>query len=157
MSGEAEGPEGVGWLGAQRSRLADRVRAPWWYLAGFGLAWALLVGSPFAAHFLAAGSWLVVLLGLVLFYLLQWGLDRASGVAVRSNRTLDRYPSTRPAAITMLVVGCAGIVAEFLLLDHGQLAVAVAIAVVACVVGPACQLAILRGVRRDLAGGAARG
>lgn len=143
-------------LRAQRAQLAERVRAPWWYLAVFAAVLALMCAVPFASNYLspAAGSWSPVA-ALVLYYLLQAALARASGVAA-GTRTL-RYPSARAAGFTMIAVVAAAVVAEALLVTHGLTSAAIAVGVLATAVGTGCQRAQLRGIRRDLRTGVAAG
>lgn len=151
MTGDSSGAGQLRCLEGQRARLADRVRAPWWYLVGYPLMWVVLIGSPFAAHFLRFGS-LVLVVALALAYLLEWGFGRTTGVALRTNRTMDRYPETRPAGIAILIVAGLAVVAEFLLVGNGRLTVAAVIGAVSVPVILGCQLAVFRGIRRDLRG-----
>ncbi len=37
-------------LRVQRSRLADRMRPPWWYLPGVAIVWALFFAGPFTSR-----------------------------------------------------------------------------------------------------------
>ena len=83
--------------------------------------------------------------------LLQWGLARATGIAMVI--PLSRYPSGRPAATAMLVVCVAALVTEAFLIDRGLLVAAIVVAALAVVAEVACQQAQLRGIRRDLRAG----
>ena len=42
-------------LRVQRSRLADRLRPPWWYLASSAVLWAVLFAGPFILYYLLHG------------------------------------------------------------------------------------------------------
>src|ERR1700757_1918878 len=42
-------------LRVQRSRLADRMRPPWWYLTGSAILWAVLFAGPFILQYLLHG------------------------------------------------------------------------------------------------------
>ena len=134
-------------LRAQRAQLADRLRAPWWYLPVFTVGMALICAVPIGTHYVAEeGNWSTIV-ALVLFYLLQQALARSTGVAV--SRTL-RYPSGRAAGIAMMAVVVAALVAEWLLLRHAMVTAAIVAAVLATVIAAVCQQAHLRGIRHDL-------
>jgi hypothetical protein len=151
MSNTWDGVPELEQLRAQRAELADRVRAPWWYLAAFAVSLAVVCAVPVASHYSSiAGGW-PDLAALAVFYLLQAALARVSGVSI-GTRTL-RYPSGRAAGVAMIVVVVAAVVAEGLLLRHGLLAAAVATGLAGAVAGTGCQLAHLRGIRRDLRAG----
>jgi hypothetical protein len=86
--------------------------------------------------------------------LLQWGLTRATGIAVATR--MLRYPSGRPAGIAIIVVGAAAIVTEAFLIRRGLLVAAIVVAALAVVAEVAAQQAHMRGIRQDLrAGGGA--
>ena len=42
-------------LRVQRSRLADRMRPPWWYLTGSAILWGVLFAGPFILQYLPHG------------------------------------------------------------------------------------------------------
>lgn len=151
MSTPEDDEAGLEALQAQRANLADRLRPPWWYLAGFGIVMVLVCAVPFATRYLSWGNW-SVLLALAVFYLLQAGLARASGVAI-GTRTL-RYRSGRVAGIALMVVVIGAVVAEILLLDHAQGGRALVLAIFAVAVAVVCWRAHLRGIRHDLCTGA---
>jgi hypothetical protein len=140
-------------LRVQRSRLADRMRPPWWYLAGIGILWALAFAAPFSSRFLPQGvkTWPIVLAALAVACLLHWGLARATGLAVDTR--MLRYPSGRPAGIAIIVVGTAALVTEAFLIDRGLLVAAIVVAALAVVAEVALHQAHLRGIRQDLRGG----
>ena len=143
-------------LRVQRSRLADRMRPPWWYLTGIAIVWALTFAGPFSQRFLPQGvrTWPILVAVVAVACLLQWGLARATGIAV-STRML-RYPSGRPAGIAIIVVGIAAFVTEAFLIRRGLLVAAIVVAALAVVAEVAGQQAHLRGIRQDLrAGGGA--
>jgi hypothetical protein len=156
MPDAAGDPAALELLRVQRSRLADRLRPPWWYLTGIAIVWALAFASPFSKRYLPQGvrTWPILLAVLAVAWLLQWGLARATGIAI-DGRML-RYPSGRPAGIAIIVVGAAALWTEFFLIDHGLLVAAIAVAALAVAAEVAAQQAHLRGIRQDLrAGGGA--
>ena len=50
MRGAARDPAALELLRLQRSRLADRMRWPWWYQCGLAVFWALPFACPFLPH-----------------------------------------------------------------------------------------------------------
>lgn len=140
-------------LREQRSRLADRIRPPWWYLTGIGILWALVFAAPFSSRFLPQGvrTWPILVAALAVACLLQWGLARATGMAVAVGAL--RYPSGRPAEIAIIVVAAAALVTVFFLIDRGLIEAAIAVAALAVVAQVALQQAHLRGIRQDLRAG----
>jgi hypothetical protein len=139
-------------LRVQRSRLADRMRPPWWYLAGGVVVWALAFAFPFISRYLPRFSpWPFLVAGLALAWLLQWGLARATGISVGIPDLT--YRPGRPARIAMLVVSLAAIVTEHFLIDRGLLVAAVVVAALAVVAGVVSVQAALRGIRQHLRAG----
>ena len=156
MRDVARDPTALELLRVQRSRLADQMRPPWWYLPGTAILWTLVFACPFSSRFLPQGVriWPILVAGVALACLLQWGLARATGIAV-ATRTL-RYPPGRPVRIAMIVVSLAALVTETFLIDRGLLVAAIVVAALAVVAEVAAQQANLRGIRQDLrAGGGA--
>ena len=156
MRDVARDPAALELLRVQRSRLADRMRPPWWYLSGVAILWALVFACPFSSRFLPQGVriWPILVAGAALACLLQWGLARATGIAVAIGAL--RYPSGRPAEIAIIVVAAAALVAEAFLIRRGLLVAAIVVAALAVVAEVAGQQAHLRGIRQDLrAGGGA--
>jgi hypothetical protein len=153
MRDVARDPAALELLRVQRSRLADRMRPPWWFLPGVVILWALAFACPFSSRFLPQGVriWPILVAGVAVACLLQWGLARATGIAVAI--PMSRYPSGRPAATAMLVVSVAALVTETFLIDRGLLVAAIVVAALAIVVEVACQQAQLRGIRQDLRAG----
>jgi len=151
-------------LRVQRSRLADRMRPPWWYLPGVGIVWTLFFAGPFASRSFASptsvSTWAVVIPAAVLCFLLQWGITRATGMKAgpRPLRMLQDglfyYRPARPAGIAIFVVSVAGLWTEGSLIRHGLTAVAIVVAALAVVAEVAAQQALLWAVRQDLRGGA---
>lgn len=135
-------------LRAQRARLASRLKTPWWYVMGSAVAWAVAFALPIASRYLRGTYLLGALLAIVLMLLLQHALARASGVHV-GTRT-SQYPSSRPWMIALVVVIFANSLVEGLLLQHGLLAAAIVVGVLATLAGVGCWLGHLRGIRRDL-------
>jgi hypothetical protein len=143
-------------LRVQRSRLADQMRPPWWYLAGIGILWALVLAAPFGSRFLPQGvkTWPIMLAALAVACLLQWGLARATGIAVATGSL--RYPSGRPAEIAKIVLAAAALVSEFFLIRHGLIMAAIVVAALGVAAEVVLQQAHMRGIRQDLrAGGGA--
>jgi len=156
MRDVARDPAALELLRVQRSRLADRMRPPWWYLTGVAILWALTFACPFSSRFLPQGvrTWPILVAAVAVACLLQWGLARATGIAVAIGAL--RYPSGRPAEIAIIVVAAAALVAEAFLIRRGLLGAAIVVAALAVVAEVAGQQAHLRGIRQDLrAGGGA--
>ncbi|WP_432837943.1 hypothetical protein [Dactylosporangium sp. CA-092794] len=157
MRDAARDPAALEQLREQRSRLADRMRPPWWYLTGSAILFALAFGLPFISRYLPqrVAVWPVLIAALAAAWLLQWGLARATGISVGFPDLT--YRPGRPARITMLVVSIVAIVTEHLLIDRGLLVAAVVVAALAVVTGVVSVQAALRGVRQELraSGGAA--
>lgn len=144
-------------LRMQRNRLADRMRPPWWYLAGVAIMWALVLAAPFGSRYLPRGvsPYPPILAAVVaVACLLRWGQARATGIKM-GFRNL-RYRTGRPAGIAMLVVSIAASATESSLVGRGLLVAAIAVAALAVVAEVAAQQALLRAIRQDLrAGGGA--
>ena len=153
MRDVARDPAALERLRVQRSRLADRMRPPWWYLPGIGILWALVFAAPFGSRYLPQGfkTWPILLAVLAVACLLHWGLARTTGIALDTGSL--RYPSGRPAGIAMIVVGAATIVTETFLIRHGLIVAPIVVAALAVVAEVAGQQAALRGIRQDLRGG----
>jgi hypothetical protein len=156
MRDVARDPAALEQLRVQRGRLADRMRPPSWYLAGTGILWALAFAAPFSSRYLPHGvrTWPILLAALAVACLLQWGLTRATGIAVATGSL--RYPSGRPAEIAKIVVAAAALLSEFFLIRRGLLVAAIVVASLAVAAEVALQQAHVRGIRQDLrAGGGA--
>ena len=135
-------------LRAQRAQRASRLKTPWWYVAGTAFAWAVAFAMPIGSHYLTGAAIGGSLLVIVVFLLLQHALARVSGVDV-GIRTWQ-YPSGRARTIAIVVVIFAADGLEGLLLEHGMLAAAIVVGVLATLAGTGCWLGHLRGIRRDL-------
>ncbi len=164
MDDVARDPAALDLLQRQRNRLADRLRLPWWFLVGTAVGYALVFAGPFATRYLPQGYyWALAAATLPLAFLLQWGLDQATGMKVgpRLLRVLRDglfyYRPGRPAMIAMLVVSLAAISAESSLIRHGLIAAAIVVAALGIVAELALVRARLRGIRQVLreGGGAA--
>ena len=146
-------------LRVQRSRLADRMRPPWWYLPGVAIVWALFFAGPFTSRTFSSptsvSTWAIVVPVLAVCFLLQWGLTRATGIKAgpRLRDGLFYYRPGRPAGIAIAVVSFAALGTEHFLIDRRLLAVAVAVAALAVAAEVAAQQVLVRGIRRDLRGG----
>ena len=139
-------------LRVQRNRLADRVRAPWWYLTGIAILYALVFAVPFAQRFSGASIWLFFAADVAVALPLQWGMTRTTGIKL-GFRNL-RYPAAgRPVRIAAVVVCLATIVIVHLMIDHDLLVTAVAVAALAVAAEVALQQAALRGIRQELRDG----
>jgi hypothetical protein len=135
-------------LRAQRAQLASRLKTPWWYVAGTAVAFAVAFAVPIGSRYLTGVYLWGCLLAIVVFFLLQYALARVSGVDV-GVRT-SQYPSGRAWTVAMVVVIFAASWVEGLLLQHGLLAAAIVVCVLATLAGTVCWLGHLRGIRRDL-------
>ena len=150
-------------LRVQRSRLADRMRPPWWYLPGIAIVWALFFAGPFSSRSFssptAVSTWAIVVPAGAVCYLLQWGLVRATGLKVGPQpfRVLQdglfHYRPGRPAGIAIAVVSIAGLGTEASLIRHGQIVAAIVVAALAVAAQVAAQEILLRAIRQDLRGG----
>jgi hypothetical protein len=143
-------------LRLQRSRLADRMRPPWWYLTGAAVLWAVVFASPFSSRYLPQGvpTWPIMVAAVAVACLLQWGLTRATGIATGIPDLT--YRPGRPARIAMLVVSLAALGTEHFLVGRGLAVAAIVVAALAVVAAMVSVQAALRGIRRDLlAGGGA--
>jgi len=62
-------------LRVQRARLADRMRLPWWYLAGAAILWAVVFAGPFSSRYLPQGvpTWPILLAAVAVACPMQWG------------------------------------------------------------------------------------
>jgi hypothetical protein len=138
-------------LEMQRSRLADRMRPPWWYLTGIAIMYALVFAFPFASRFLGASIWPFFVAGLVVAVPLQWGWTRATGIKM-GFRNLSYPGPGRPARYAVAVVSVGAIVTEHFLIDRGLTAVAIAVAALAVAAEVALQQVLLRGLRQELRG-----
>jgi hypothetical protein len=141
-------------LRVQRSRLADRMRLPWWYLTGAAIVWAVVFAGPFSSRYLPRGvpTWPIFVAAAAVACLLQWGLTRATGIKLPFRNL--RYPSPgRPVGIAILVVCLAAGETEFLLIRGGLLVAAIVVAAVGVVAEMACLQIALRVTRQELRGG----
>ena len=141
-------------LRVQRSRLADRMRPPWWYLSGVAVMYALVFAFPFASRFLGVSIWPFFVAALVVAVPLQWGWTRASGIKM-GFRNLSYPGPGRPARYAVVVVSLGAIATEHFLIGRGLIAAAIVVAAVAVAAEVALQQALLRGIRQELRGGGA--
>ena len=141
-------------LRVQRSRLADRLRPPWWYLTGVAVMYALVFAFPFASRFLGASIWPFFLAALVVAVPLQWGWTRATGIKM-GFRNLSYPGPGRPARYAVVVTSLGAIVIEHYLIDRGLTVAAIVVAALAVAAEVALQQALLRGLRQELRGGGA--
>jgi hypothetical protein len=154
MRDAARDPAALERLRVQRSRLADRMRPPWWYLTGSAILWAVVFAGPFSSRYLPRGvpTWPIVVAAVAVACLLGCGLTRATGIKV-GFRNL-RYPASgRPRRIAVLVVWFAASETEFLLIRRGLLVAPIVIAALGVVAELALLQAQLRGIRQELRGG----
>jgi hypothetical protein len=154
MRDVARDPAALELLRVQRSRLADRLRPPWWYLAGFAFLYALVFSVPFGERYLPQGVSpfpLILIVALPVAGLLYWGQTRATGIKM-GFRNFSYRPG-RPAGIAMLAVSLAGNGTEKYLIDRGLPEAALAVAAVAIAAEVVAQQALLRAIRQDLRAG----
>ena len=141
-------------LRVQRSRLADRMRLPWWYLTGAAIVWAVVFAGPFSSRYLPRGvpTWPIFVAAAAVACLLQWGLTRATGIKLPF-RNLRYASAGRPVGIAILVVCLAAGETEFLLIRGGLLVAAIVVAAVGVAAEMACLQIALRVTRQELRGG----
>ena len=139
-------------LRVQRSRLADRMRPPWWLLTGVAIMFALVFAFPFASRFLGASTWPFIVAAVVVAVPLGWGWTRATGIKI-GFRNLSYPGPGRPVRYAAFAVALGAMVAEQFLIDRGLLAVAIAVAALAVAAEVALQQALLRVTRRELRAG----
>ncbi len=152
MPDVARDPAALELLRVQRSRLADRMQPPWWYLTGIAIMYALVFAVPFTSRYLGVSIWPIFVAASAVACLLWWGMTRATGIKV-GFRNL-RYPASgRPTRIAVVVVCLAAIATEHFLIDRGLLAAAIVVAALAVAAEVVCQQAALRGIRQELRGG----
>ena len=153
MRDTASDPAALELLRAQRGRLADRMRLPWWYQSGAAILWALVFAGPFNTQYLPrkVPTWPVLLAALAVVCVMQWGLSRATGIKLPF-RNLRHRPG-RPVGVSILVVSLAAGETELLLIRHGLPAAAIVVAALAVVAEMALLQAALRVTRRELRGG----
>ena len=152
MGEVARNPVALELLRVQRNRLADRLRPPWWYLPGSAIAWAVGFTGQFSLRYLPrVDYWATAVATAAVWFLLQWGLTRATGISVGMPDLT--YRPGRPARIAMLVVSLGALVTEHFLIDRGLLVAAVVVAVLAVVAGVVGVQAALRGIRQNLRDG----
>ncbi len=154
MRDVARDPAALERLRVQRTRLADRMRPPWWYLTGIALMYALVFAFPFASRFLGVGIWPFFAAALVVAVPLQWGWTRATGIKM-GFRNLSYPGPGRPARYAVVVVSLGAIVTEHFLIDRGLIVAAIAVAALAVAAEVALQQALLRGIRQELRRGGA--
>jgi threonine/homoserine efflux transporter RhtA len=153
MRDVARDPAALELLRVQRGRLADRIRAPWWYLTGLAILWALVFAGPFGSRYLpqAFSTWPILVAGSAVACLLWWGQTRTTGIKM-GFRNLSYRPA-RPAGIAMLVVSIAANGTETSLIRRDLLVAAVAVAALAVAAEVTVQQALLRAIRQDLRDG----
>jgi len=141
-------------LRVQRSRLADRLRLPWWYLTGSAFVWAVVFAGPFSSQYLprTVPTWPIFLAVAAVAGLMQWGLTRTTGIKI-GFRNLRYPPQGRPLRIAVFVVFIVFCETEFLLIRHGLPVSAIAVAALGVAAEMALQQALLRGIRQELRGG----
>jgi hypothetical protein len=152
MRDVAGDPAALERLRVQRSRLADRMRAPWWYLTGVAIMYALVFAVPFASRFLGVSIWPFFVAALVVAVPLQWGWTRATGIKM-GFRNLSYPGPGRPARYAVVVVSVGAIVTVHFLIDRGLIVAAIAVAALAVAAEVVLQQALLQGIRQELRGG----
>ncbi|HUA27611.1 MAG TPA: hypothetical protein VMC03_01900 [Streptosporangiaceae bacterium] len=154
MPDVARDPAALELLRTQRRRLAERMRPPWWYVAGIALLYTLVFAVPFGQRYLPQGvrMWPIFLAVVVLACLLEWGLGRATGIKTGSRNLL--YPASgRPVRIAVVTVCLAALVAEHFLVDRSLIAAAIVVAAFGVAAEVALLQAAVRGIRQELRGG----
>ena len=152
MRDVARDPAALEQLRVQRSRLADRLRPPWWYLTGVALMYALVFAFPFASRFLGVSVWPFFVAAVVVAVPLWWGWTRVTGIKI-GFRNLSSPGPGRPARYAVVLVSLGAFVTESLLIDRGLMVAAIIVAVLAVAAEVALQQVLLRGIREELRGG----
>ena len=148
-------------LRVQRSRLADRMRPPWWYLPGVAIVWALFFAGPFSSRSFSSprsvSTWAILVPVVAVCFLLQWGRTRATGIkmAFGCETASSTIARAVPQESRSLVVSVAALGTEGSLIRHGLLAAAIVVAALAVAAEVTAQQALLRAIRQDLRGGGA--
>jgi branched-subunit amino acid transport protein AzlD len=155
MRDAARDPAALELLRVQRSRLADRMRLPWWYLTGSAILWAVVFTGPFSSRYLPqeVPTWPILVAFLAVACLLQWGQNQATGIKLPFRNL--RYRPGRPVGIAILVVFLTASETEFLLVGRGLLVAAIVVAALGVVAEMALLRVALRVTRRELRGGGA--
>jgi hypothetical protein len=140
----------------QRVALAAKVRLPWWYACLFALTMLGLLGLPLINRFTSSevSTWAVLWPAVIVSLLSDLVLGHVTGAKL-ARGTLRAYPSTRPAGLSMLAVGVVGIVGANWLVDVGQPAQAVVLAVICTVASVRCLVWQTAGIRKDIRTGRA--
>jgi hypothetical protein len=141
-------------LRAQRRRLADRLRLPWWYQSTAAIVWAVVFAAPFSSRYLPRGvpTWPIFVAAAAVAGLMQWGLARVTGIKLPFRNL--RYPSPgRPVGIAILVVFLAASETEFLLINRDLPVAAIVVAALAVAAEMAFLQAALRITRQELRAG----
>jgi hypothetical protein len=154
MPDAARDPGALELLEMQRSRLADRLRPPWWYLAGFAIMYALVFAFPFASRFLGVSTWPFFVAALVVAVPMQWAWTRTTGMKM-GFRNLSYPGPGRPARYAVVVVSLGTIVTDHFLIDRGLIAAAIVVAVLAVAAEVALRPVLLRRERQELRDGGA--
>jgi hypothetical protein len=140
-------------LRAQRAQLANRLKPPWWYVVGSGIALAVACAMPIGSYYVTgAGLGLGLgVLGIVVLIVMQQALVRVSGVALGTGTW--QYPSGRVWSVGLAAVIFANSLLESYLFKGGHPAGAIVVGVLAAVTGTICWHGHLRAIRRDLEAG----
>jgi hypothetical protein len=152
MRDVARDPAALELLRVQRSRLADRMRPPWWYLTGIAIMYAVVFAAPFIQRFPGVNIWPFYLAAFAVACLVFWGLPRATGIKMGS-RDLRSPAAGRPARIAIPAVCFAALLTEHLLINRSLLVAAIVVAALAVAAEVAAQQAAFRGIRQELRAG----
>lgn len=140
-------------LRAQRSRLADRVRLPWWGRSGIAIMYALVFAFPLKSRYLPqVRTWPILIAVVAVVCLLQWSVTRATGIKV-GFRNLRYPPQGRRLRIAISAVCLVALGIEHFLIDRRLVAATLVVAAVAVVVELALQQAVMRDFRQELRDG----
>ena len=66
--------------GCSEPGVADRLRPPWWYLAGFAIMYALVFAFPSPRGYLGVGIWPFLVAALAVAAPMQWAWTRTTGI-----------------------------------------------------------------------------
>ncbi len=143
-------------VAAQRERLAEKARLPWWFWVLFTMATVGLVGGSLFARALPGDvstylvTWPSILVYVLADRLVRW----TRGISISTRMTA--YPSTRAPGIAFLVIAVLGVLGVVVLHRAEQLPAAIAVLVVATVLMVAAMVAMQRAMCRDIRAGRVR-
>src|SRR5215469_11792288 len=94
MRDVARDPAALELLRVQRSRLADRMRLPWWYQSVTTILWAVVFAGRLSSPYPPRGghTWPILRAVVPAAFLMQSGLTRATGIKLPSRNLRNPSP-----------------------------------------------------------------